>query len=87
MYIKDDDKWEKKDDNKTNLRKAIKRVANKNIKLLPQFREKNPEYKNSSSKMSDKYDKIVLEAMGGAGDNDLEKEDNISKINIYINYI
>ena len=59
------------------MRKAIKRVANKNIKLLPQFREKYPEYKNSSSKLSDKYDKIVLEAMGGVGNNDLEKEDKI----------
>ena len=77
MYIKDEDKWEKEDDNRTNLRKAIKRVANKNINLLPQFREKNPEYNNSSSRISDKYDKIVLEAMGGAGDNDLEKEDKI----------
>jgi len=77
MYIKDENKWEKEDDNKTNLRKAIKRVANRNIKLLPQFREKNPEYKNSSSRVSDKYDKIVLEAMGGAGDNDIEKEDKI----------
>jgi len=76
MYIKDEDKWEKEDDNKTNLRKAIKSVANKNIKLLPQFREKNPDYKNSSSKISDKYDKIVLEAMGGVGD-DVEKEDKI----------
>ena len=77
MYIKDENKWEKEDENKTNLRKAIKRVANRNIKLLPQFREKNPEYKNSSSRVSDKYDKIVLEAMGGAGDNDIEKEDKI----------
>jgi hypothetical protein len=77
MYIKDEDKWEKEDENKTNLRKAIKRVANKNIKLLPQFRENNPDYNNSSSKVSDKYDKLVLEAMGGAGDNDLEKEDKI----------
>jgi hypothetical protein len=77
MYIKDEDKWEKEDDNKSNLRKAIKRIANKNIKLLPQFRDKYPEYKNSSSKVSDKYDKLVLEAMGGAGDNDLEKEDKI----------
>ena len=76
MYIKDEDKWEKEDENKTNLRKAIKSVANKNIKLLPQFRENNPEYKNSSSKISDKYDKIVLEAMGGVGD-DVEKEDKI----------
>ena len=76
MYIKDENKWEKEDENKTNLRKAIKRVANKNIRLLPAFRDKYPEYKNSSSKLSDKYDKMVLEAMGGTG-YDLEKEDKI----------
>jgi hypothetical protein len=77
MYIKDEDKWEKEDDNNTKLRKAIKRVANKNITLLPKFREKYPDYSNSSSKISDKYDHIVVEAMGGAGDNDLEKENKI----------
>jgi len=77
MYVKDEDKWEKEDDNKTKLRKAIKSVANRNIKLLPQFREKNPDYKNYTSKTSDKYDKMVLEAMGGAGNNDIEKEDKI----------
>jgi len=76
MYIKDEDKWEKEDDNKTKLRKVIKFVADKNIRLLPKFREKNPEYKNSSSRISDKYDKMVLEVMGGIGD-ELEKEDKI----------
>jgi hypothetical protein len=77
MYIKDENTWEKEDDNKTKLRKVIKKVADKNIKLLPVFREKYPEYKNSSSRISDKYDKIVLEAMGGAGNDDIEKEDKI----------
>ena len=77
MYIKDEDKWEKEDDNKTKLRKVIKFVADKNIRLLPKFREKNPEYKNSASRISDKYDKMVLEVMGGAGNNDIEKEDKI----------
>ena len=77
MYVKDEDKWGKEDDNKSKLRKAIKRVANKNIKLLPQFREKYPEYKNSASKISDKYDKMVIEVMGGLGNNDVEKEDKI----------
>ena len=83
MYIKDEDKWEKEDEENTRLRKMIKRVANKNMRLLPLFREKYPEYSNSSSKISDKYDKIGLEAMGGLGDNDREKEakiiHNISK--------
>jgi hypothetical protein len=77
MYIKDEDKWEKEDEENTRLRKMIKRVANKNIRLLPLFREKYPEYSNSSSKISDKYDKIGLEAMGGLGDNDREKEEKI----------
>ena len=82
MYVKDDNQWEKEDNNKTKLRKAINKIADKNIRLLPQFREKYPEYKNSSSKISDKYDKMVIEAMVS----DPEKEDkiihNISKYTI-----
>jgi len=76
MYVKDNNKWEKEDENNTKLRKFIKNVSYKNIKLLPQFREKNPEYKNSSSYISGKYDKMALEAMGGAGD-ESEKENKI----------
>jgi hypothetical protein len=77
MYIKDEDAWEKEDENKTTLRKVIKKVANKNSRLLSQFREKNPNYKNAESHVSDKYDKMVVEAMGGKGDNDSEKENKI----------
>ena len=88
MYIKDENQWAKADLNKSKLRLAIKKIADKNIRLLPQFRDKYPEYKNSSSKVSDKYDKMVIEAMGGMGNNDLEKEDkiihNISKC-VWIN--
>jgi hypothetical protein len=77
MYVKDDNKWEKENDNKQKLRKAIKYVAHKNTKLLPEFRAKYPNCDKSSSKLSDKYDKLVIEAFGGKGDNDAEKEDKI----------
>jgi hypothetical protein len=91
MYIKDEDKWEKEDEENTRLRKAIRQVATKNIKLLPKFREKHPDYNNSSSKISDNYDKMVLEAMGGDGDNDKEKEEkiihNISKCVVIDKYV
>jgi hypothetical protein len=80
IYIKDENEWAKEDDNKTMLRKAIKNIANKNIRLLPQFREKYPDYGNSNNMISDTYDKIVIEAMGGSGENTLEKEDKIIKI-------
>ena len=33
------------------------------VRLLPHFQEKYPEYKNCSSKVSDKYNKMVVEVM------------------------
>lgn len=63
MYIKDDGQWTKEDEEKKVLTKAIKSIANKNIRLLPLFREKYPEYSNSASRISDKYDKMVIEVM------------------------
>lgn len=75
FYIKDQDKWEKEDEEKKKIKDTIKTIANKNIRLLPQFREKFPDYNNSSSKTSDKYEKIVIEAMVS----DIEKDEKIIK--------
>jgi len=79
MYVKDENKWEKENDTKMKLRKAIKKVARKNTMMLNEFRSKHPDCLKSESKVSDKYNKLVFEAMGGKGDNDLEKEDKIIK--------
>jgi hypothetical protein len=77
MYIKDDNKWEKEDDEKRKMRKFIKKVANKNIRLLQIFKEVHPDCNDSDSNSSDQYNKIIVESMGGSGNNDLEKEDKI----------
>jgi hypothetical protein len=79
LYVKDEDKWEKENEQKVKLRKAIKRVASKNLNLLPKFKEAYPDCSKASSLYSDKYNKIIVESCGGAGDNDLEKEDKIIK--------
>jgi hypothetical protein len=79
LYVKDEDKWEKEDTQKKKIRKAIKKVSSKNQKLLPQFKEAHPDCNRSVSKYSDQYNKIIVESMGGSGDNDLEKEDKIIK--------
>jgi hypothetical protein len=78
MYIKDDDKWEK-DEEKLKLHKVVRKVAYKNQKLLHEFKNVNPDYNKYHSKVSDKYNKIVVESMGGHGDNDFEKEEKIIK--------
>jgi hypothetical protein len=79
MYIKDENKWEKENENKQKLRKAIKQIAHKNSKMLNEFKSKHPDCDKSDSMFSDQYNKLIIEAMGGKGDNDLEKEDKIIK--------
>ena len=77
IYIKDEDKWEKEDDDKKKLRKVINEVACKNQRLLPKFKELHPGCNFSESKYADHYSKLVIEAMGGAGNNDEEKTEKI----------
>jgi len=77
IYIKDQDKWEKDDDDKKKLRKVINEVACKNQRLLPKFKELHPGCNFSESKYADHYSKLVIEAMGGSGDNDEEKTEKI----------
>ena len=77
LYIKDENKWEKDDDENKKMRKVIKKIANKNIRMLQKFKEMHPDCGKSCSIYSDQYDKIIVESMGGPGDNDSEKEDKI----------
>ena len=79
MYVKDEDKWEKENDSKPKIRKLIKHVTHKNTKLIKDFKAKYPGCEKSESKYSNSYDKLVIEAFGGKGDNDEEKENKIIK--------
>jgi hypothetical protein len=81
LFVKDANVWAKEDDNNNKLKKAIRYIAHKNICALPEWRQKYPDCIYSESKKSDQYNHIVIEAMGGSGDNDDEKADKIiSKI-------
>jgi len=77
MYVKEDNKWEKEDAENTKMKKALKQIAHKNTKMLPVWKAKNPDCKRSESHLSDKYSHMVIEAMGGSGDNDEEKANKI----------
>jgi hypothetical protein len=76
MYVKDENAWEK-DEEKKKMHKLVKKVADKNMRLLPEYREKHPDYIKASSIVSDKYNQIFLESLGGSGDNNFEKEEKI----------
>ena len=78
IYIKDENQWTKDDENKTGLTKAIKHVANKNIKMIPEWTKENPDYNDAESKTNDKYFKLVFNSMSGSTKEEANK--NYEKI-------
>ena len=79
LYVKDANVWEKEDSENKKIKKAIKYISHKNICALPEWKAKYPDCIYSDSKKSDQYNHIIIEAMGGSGDNDDEKADKIVK--------
>ena len=79
MYVKDEDKWQKENDEKNRLRKAIKHIAHKNSKLIPQFKAKYPDCGKSESTYLEQYNKLVIESMGGLRNEDIDNENKIIK--------
>ena len=78
LYIKDQDKWEKEDKGNEKIINAIKTIAHKNMKMIPEWIKENPDYNDSTSKTNDKYLKLVMNSMSGSSEEEQKK--NINKI-------
>jgi hypothetical protein len=78
LYIKDQDAWEKEDEDKTKLTNAIKIIGSKNMKQISEWQKANPEYNNPESKQNDKYMKMICNVMSGSSKEESEK--NYEKI-------
>ena len=78
LYIKNNDEWTK-DSNNSEMRKAINTVANKNIKNIDEWRNKNPEHHhvNGSGIKKKQYLDILNESL--VTDDDGKKGDKIIK--------
>jgi hypothetical protein len=78
LYIKDQDSWEKEDEDKTKLTNAIKIIGSKNIKQITEWQKANPLYNDPDSKQNDKYMKMICNAMSGSSKEESDK--NYEKI-------
>ena len=63
MYVKDEDKWEKESENNHKVLKAIEDIANKNSKMVKEWKIKNPECSSSKSHKADVYSHIMIQAV------------------------
>ena len=78
LYIKDNNEWTKETNDKPILTKAIKTIANENIKQISKWKDNYPDCVKSDSKKNDLYLKIVSNSMNGLTKDESEK--NIHKI-------
>jgi hypothetical protein len=78
MYVKDQDKWEKESENNEKVLKAIEDIANKNSKLVKEWKQKNPECASSKSFKADVYSHIMIQAV--CSNNDANNNKILKKI-------
>jgi hypothetical protein len=76
-YVRENGKWEKDTPDNKLIKKAIKRVAHRNIRQIPEWKKLYPDCGLSDSNKSDQYNELTIEAMGGRGDNDDAKANKI----------
>jgi len=77
IHVKDNNTWIK-DEEKKQMKRAIKLIEHKNIKLIPDWVKANPEAENYTSKKHDEYNKMLSSVMGEMEDEDNER--NYEKI-------
>ena len=78
FYIKDNNEWQKENQEKPILTKVIKVIANENIKQIKNWCDKYPDCTDSDSKKNNLYLKIVSNSMNGSTQEEGNK--NIDKI-------
>ena len=78
LYIKDNDEWKREDANGSKMKRAIRNLSKRNVQNITKWQEENPSYDNVTTSTHEKYIKMCDRVMGGA--NDEEDEKNYKKI-------
>jgi|TARA_B110000114_G_scaffold3624_1_gene3688 hypothetical protein len=69
MYVRDEDKWNKDDDKKTKINKMINEVSCKNLEKIPEWKKLHPQFCDSISISSGKYENIILSSLDSSKTN------------------
>ena len=78
IYIKDNNVWEKDNDN-TKLHNMIQCIAHKNYAILPAWRDKNPDCLDSDTSKFDFCIKMMTNLLGDAGDGQVKLDNKVIK--------
>jgi hypothetical protein len=76
IYIKDNNVWEKDNDN-TKLHNMIQCIAHKNYAILPAWRDKNPDCLDSDTSKFDFCIKMMTNLLGDAGEGQVRLDNKV----------
>jgi bifunctional DNA-binding transcriptional regulator/antitoxin component of YhaV-PrlF toxin-antitoxin module len=73
LYIKEDDRWEKDNENKDKLQSIVEKVANKNYEQLPIWQQKNPNHLVTNTTECELFMDIACNILGGGNEQETLK--------------
>jgi hypothetical protein len=92
IYVRDNDEWNKETVDKSKIKKAICKVASKNMQKIPEWNRIHPDSEILDSPTYVEHMKIMIESIGGLGKtSDIETEKSHEKIirnivrNVFVN--
>jgi len=75
VYVKDQDTWEKDNNEKNKLKSALKQVARKNLQMLPEWQEQNPDYRILDTPENQQFMQISLSSLGAYSEEDTQRQE------------
>ena len=77
LYIKEDDVWEKDNEDRDRIKKAIRKIEQKNVQQIPLWIKAHPNCVIGNNRESTPYLKMVLQSTGGVNP---DEDANLNKI-------
>jgi hypothetical protein len=79
LYIKDQNEWNRDTEEKTKIKTMITKIAKKNLKQIPVWREQNPECKEPENEKYDFCIKMMRNSLGEIGEEQIKLDEKIIK--------
>lgn len=73
LYIKEDNKWEKDNEQKDKLQSIVEQIANKNYEQLPIWQQQNPNHLVANSTECELFMDIACNILGGGNEQESSK--------------
>jgi len=79
LYIRDENEWNKDNDEKSKLKNMIGQIANKNYRKIPEWREQNPECQNTETQQYEFCIQMMRNSLGEIGEEQDKLDEKIIK--------